>query len=294
MIGMPSLSIIIVSFNTKEITYQCLQSLLASLKRSPSLEAEIIVVDNGSEDGSVIMLESFGKAITLIRNGKNRGYTQANNLGIKKARGTHVLFLNSDVIIENVDFQKIISLMREHKDIGGLTVKVLLANGMIDPASHRGFPNPWNSFCYFSGLERVFGKAPILGRLFGGYHLTYRNLIEPHDIDSPTGAFFLTKKYILRDLGGFDEAFFMYGEDLDLALRIKEKGCRIVYYPFCSVTHIKYASGLGNKNKDVQKKMKEQFYESMKIFYVKHYEHRYPWLLNHMIYFAIEFKKRFT
>lgn len=184
--------------------------------------------------------------------------------------------------------------MEKNKDVGILTVKVLLTNEMIDPASHRGFPNLWNAFCYFSGLEKLLGKVPIVGRFFGGYHLTYLDLTTPHEIDSPTGAFFLTRKKILDDIGGFDEEFFMYGEDLDLAFRIKQLGYRVLYYPFYTVTHIKHASGLQNENGDVRKKMKESFYESMKIFYQKHYAKHYPALCNLLVYHVIDLKKKLS
>ena len=106
--------------------------------------------------------------------------------------------------------------MEQDSSIGVMTVKVVLPDGSLDPASHRGFPTIWRSFSYYSGLEKVFGKLPFLNRAFGGYHLTYENLKKRHEIDSPTGAFYLTRKETFDKVNGFDESFFMYGEDLDL------------------------------------------------------------------------------
>lgn len=297
---MPKLSIIILSYNTKDITRKCIESLLSSLKNSRNLESEIIIIDNASSDGSREMLSSEFKkkrvigstTISTYFNLRNKGYPAANNQGLNLASGKYVLFLNSDVIVDKVDFSTLCAYLDREPTVGALTVKVLLPNGLLDQASHRGFPSVWNSFTYFTKLEKAFGKFPILGRLFGRYHLTYLSLDDLHEIDSPTGAFFLTKKNLLTSLGGFDEDYFMYGEDIDLAYRIKKKEYRIIFYPSMWVTHLKYASGLKKANARTIKKIKFYFYEAMKIFYRKHYASSSPQLLNNFVYFLIDLKKK--
>lgn len=298
---MVNLSTIILSYNTRDITEQCIRKLIKNLLRYPQLKFEIIIVDNASDDGSAEMLRDMEKkqnfpniTIRLIFNTENAGYPKGNNQGVKHASGIYILYLNSDVMIENIDIKNILEYVEKHRDIGALTVKVLLNDGSIDPASHRGFPTVWNAFCYFAKLEKLFGNIPFLGRLFGGYHLTYKSLSTIHEIDSLTGAFYLTRKSIVDRLGGFDEDFFMYGEDLDLSFKIKQLGYTIIYYPLFQVLHLKYASGLKTNNQQTKNRTKEFFYNAMKIFYRKHYGAVYPKFIQYIIFALIDFKKKYS
>jgi len=292
---MAKLSIIILSYNTKEITLSCLQSLYQALRNNKNYQ--VIVVDNASCDGSKVMLRHFKEQhqdLILLCNQTNLGFTKANNQALKATDADYVLFLNSDVMVKELDFGEILKYLDNHQNIGLLTIKLLLPSGQIDPASHRGFPNLWNSFCYFSKLEKLFADIPPLNRLFGGYHLSYLDLNQIHEIDSPNGAFFLTRKHILDRVGGFDEKFFMYGEDLDLAFRIKQAGFRVIYYPLQQAIHLKYTSGLQQEDESTRKKIKSHFYEAMKIFYKKHYETKYSLICNKLIYFFIDLLYKFS
>ncbi|MBI1863376.1 glycosyltransferase family 2 protein [Candidatus Microgenomates bacterium] len=287
---MKDLSVITLSYNTRDLTLQTIHSLKQSLSKTPSVSYEIIVIDNGSTDGSVESLKKE-KGIVFIENGKNVGFGAANNIAAKHARGTYLLLLNSDTIVDHVDFAKLLKIMHEHSDIGVLTVRLVLPDGSIDPASHRGFPTLWRSFAYFSKLEKLTTKIPGLNRLFGGYHLSHLDKETEHEIDSPSGAFFLTRKEIFDAVGGFDEAFFMYGEDLDLSLRIKQAGYKIWYYPLMSIVHIKGQSGRKHTDVTQKKKTSSHFYEAMRIFYKKHYEKQYPLFINKAVYRILEAKK---
>lgn len=296
---MPTLSIIILSYNTREITFTCLDTLHDSLTKVPSLQAEIIVVDNASTDDSPQMLKDFAGRIksknisfTTILNKKNEGFTKGNNTGLKAAKGKYVLFLNSDVIVKRVNWQEILEYMDKNPFIGVLTVRVELPSGQIDPASHRGFPSLWNSFSYYSKLEFITKPIPVLNRIFGGYHKVYQSLNTAHEIDSPSGAFFLSSRELLNELGGFDETFFMYGEDIDMAFRIKQKGYKVMYYPNAMVIHLKYQSGLKNDNSGTQDKTRTYFYDAMKIFYKKHYANKYPEFVNKAVNSFIDLKSR--
>lgn len=290
---MISLSIIIISFNTKEITKKCLLSLKKNFVRFP-LNYEIIVIDNNSKDGSAQMLLELEKQwenLHIFSSKKNLGYGKGNNLGVQKSKGEFLLYLNSDAIITNVDFRDLIKLMKMQKDIGALTVKVVLPSGEIDPASHRGFPTPWRSFTYFTGLEKIFKNIPFLKRLFGGYHLVNLDLNEIHEIEALTGAFFFTKRKIIDKFGGFDKDYFAYGEDIEMAFQIKKLGYKIIYYPLWKVLHLKSVSGLKKKDKGIRERTSFYFYDSMKIFYRKHYSKNHNWLFNKFVYLAIDIKK---
>ena len=217
------LSVIILSYNTKDLTLQCISKVQSSLSKG-SLQAEIIVIDNHSEDGSSDALKKIVNNNTIkgIFNAVNVGFGKANNQGLSLVEGRYILYLNSDVLVpEGSFFDALIKEMDDNLVYGTMTVRVELPSGKIDPASHRGFPTVWRSLCYYSGLEKVTANLPFLNKLFGGYHLTSIPINTKHEIDSPTGAFFLVRKDIVDVLGGFDEHFFMYGEDLDLAFRIK-------------------------------------------------------------------------
>jgi hypothetical protein len=292
---MTSLSIIIVSFNTKEITQKCLLSLKKNFIHYP-VDHEVIVVDNNSQDGTAEMLLDLEKKylgkLHVFLSKKNLGFGKGNNLGLEKSQGKYILYLNSDAIVTDIDFCDLIKLMELQKDVGALTVKVVLPTGEIDPASHRGFPTLWRSFTYFLGLEKFFKNVPLLNKLFGGYHLVNLNLDEIHEVDVITGAFLFTKKEIIATFGGFDKDYFAYGEDIEMAFQIKKIGYKIIYYPLWKVLHLKSVSGLKKKDVNIRKKTNFYFYDSMKIFYQKHYAEDYNWLVNQLVYFIIDIKRK--
>jgi Predicted glycosyltransferases len=290
---MKDLSIIIVNYKTPQITKNCLSYLKKNLKKYP-LDVEVLVVDNGSGDESVDVLkkiESQWSKMKLFVSKANLGFGKGNNLALKKAQGRYILFLNSDVYVEDVDFFDLIKLMDFDEKIGALTIKLMLPIEQIDPASHRGFPTLWRSFTYFSGLEKLFYHFPFLNKIFGGYHLAHLNLNTVHEVEAISGAFFLTRKEIMDKIGGFDEDYFAYGEDIEMAWQIKKLGYKIFYYPLWQALHLKSMSGLKKGDKVIRKKTSFYFYDSMKIFYKKHYAQRYPSFINFLVYKAIDLKK---
>lgn len=289
---MPQLSIIIVSYNTASVTIQCIESILAAQKLHPC-DLEILVVDNASTDDSVQNIRALKQSsIRVFPQKNNLGFGKANNLALTHAKGEFILFLNSDTVVDALDLPSLIEYMRTHSTVGVLTVRVQLQNGDLDPASHRGFPTIWRSFTYFSRLEALTRSVPFLNRVFGGYHLSHLDRSSEHEIDSPSGAFFLTRKKILDQIGGFDEVFFMYGEDLDLAKRIKEAGYRVVFYPYQTITHLKGVSGMKNSNTKRSAATSRYFYEAMRIFYDKHYAANHSTLINSIMHWVISFKSR--
>lgn len=297
---MVTLSVIIPSYNTREMTRECIVHLLKNLSHY-SFKSEIIVVDDSSTDGSYAMLESLPKhlsfpshiSFTALKTEDNKGYGAANNVGFTHARGKYTLLLNSDAFLEEVDLSELIDYMDSHVTVGALTVPIYLENGALDWACHRGFPTPWRALTYFSKLEQLSVTLPFLRRVFGGYHLLYKPLQKLHDIDTGMGAFYLIKTDVLRVLNGFDEDYFMYGEDIDLSYRLKQLGYRIMYYPNMRVLHKKRVSGLKSKSHETQKKVRYHFYHSMELFYDKYYQHLYPALITGMVKAVLHYKKQY-
>lgn len=261
------LSIIIVNFNTKDITRVCLDSIR---KWSEGAVWEVIVVDNGSTDGSREMLKTY-PGITLILNKKNLGFAKANNKGIKIAKGKYILLLNSDTEIREDSIQTMLRFMDGHLKAGAATCKLELASGAMDPACHRGFPTPWASFTYMIGLEKLLPRFPLVA----AYHMGYKNMTIPHQVDCISGAFFLARREAVNEVGLLDEDYFMYAEDIDWAYRFKQKGWEIWFNPEASVLHKKKQSGRSNTLRSRQVITERYFHLSNWLFYKKHYEKKY-------------------
>lgn len=270
------LSIIIVSYNTKELLRDCLASLVVACTEKDTWE--VIVVDNASTDGSVAAVQNEKlkvQNLRVIQNTKNVGFAAANNQAIKQAKGEYILLLNSDTEVPSGSIQHVLEYLKSHEDVGVATAKIVLPNGQIDPASHRGFPTPWAAFTYFVGLERLFPRMP----LFSQYHQWYKNLAQIHEIDSPSGAFFMVRKQVIEDVGLLDESYFMYAEDIDWAFRIKAKGWKIVFLPGATILHKKKQSGRGSASRSVRIRTERSFYQTMLQFYDKHMRASYPWFV---------------
>ena len=289
------LSIVILNYNTVDHLKACLQSIKQSKDK---IKKETIVVDNDSIDQSIFMVKKNFPQVKLIKNKTNLGYSAGNNLGLKKAKGDLILLLNSDTKILPTTLTTMTSFMDQNPGVGVSTCKVILESGELDPASHRGFPSPWNSFTYFTGLEKLFPRT----KLFGGYHQGWKDMSKPHEIDSPAGAFYLTRKKVLNKVGLLDERFFIYAEDLDLSMRIKQAGWKIMFVPSTKIIHLKKSSGrrkktdgnLDSQAQSIRHQTSQHFFETMKIFYSKHYQNQYPapvrWLTLLGIWIVSKFK----
>jgi hypothetical protein len=261
------LSIIIVNFNTKEITKACLDSIR---KWSEGAAWEIIVVDNGSTDGSREMLKKFTD-ITLLLNKKNLGFAKANNCGIKIAKGKYILLLNSDTEIRQDSIQTMLRFMDGHLAAGASTCRLDLVSGAMDPACHRGFPTPWVSFTYMVGLEKLFPSSSIFAR----YHMGYKNMTIPHQVDCISGAFFMARREAVSDVGLLDEDYFMYAEDIDWAYRFKAHGWEVWFNPEASVLHKKKQSGRSNLLRSRAVTTEIYFHTYNWLFFKKHYAKKY-------------------
>ena len=292
---MLDLSIIIVNYNTREFLRGCINSILGSV--SKKINYEIIVVDNASSDESAEMIKKEFSQIKLIANKENGGFSKANNQGIKASqKSRYILFLNPDTIMQDQTIEKMIKFMDENKDAGAATCKLVMLNGKIDDASHRGFPTPWNAFCYFLGLSRIFPKS----RIFAGYNLGWMSLEKTHEIDALAGAFMLVRRETGEEAKWWDEDYFFYGEDIDFCYMLKQKGWKIYYVPDVFVTHYKGISGgiksvskeITTASKETKIKATNARFNAMRIFYNKHYKQKYPWIINFLVNIGISVRER--
>lgn len=276
------ISIIIVNYNTKKLTMECIKSIYDSNIVSAF---EIILVDNHSTDGSVSAVKEIFKDVQVVANQENVGFSKANNIAIDLSNGRYVLLLNSDTIVKNGTIDTMVQFMDEHKDIGASGCKVVLPDGTLDKACHRGFPTPSASFYYISGLARRF---PNNSR-FSGYHLSHLNMDDIHEVDCLVGAFMLVRREAISQVGLLDETFFMYGEDIDWCYRIKESGWKIYYHPHVEIIHYKGASSRKKPFKIVY-----EFHRAMYLFHRKHYSKRYLLFVNLAVYVGIGLKLSFA
>jgi GT2 family glycosyltransferase len=288
------LSIIIISFNTKDFLNKCLTSVFENISKKISFE--VIVVDNDSRDDSVEMVKKEFPKVILIQNKKNLGFAKANNVGIKRTKGDYVLFLNSDTVVPKETMEYMLDFMDKNQKVGASTCKVLMVNGQIDDASHRGFPTPWNALCHFSGLSKLFPKS----KLFSGYSLGYMDLNTTHKIDALAGAFMLTRREAGKDAGWWDEDYFFYGEDLDFCYQLQKRGWDVYYVPDVSILHYKGVSGgikkisseITTADDKTRKLANNARFDAMRIFYRKNYENKYPKVFTKLVMFGISLKQR--
>lgn len=300
------LSIIILNYNTSD----WLENVLSSIEAFPLKKHsfEVIVVDNASSDDSVEVVKNKFPSVKLIQSPDNSGFAKGNNLGIQKATGKYVMLLNSDAeFTAETDLDACVEYMNKHEFVGVVSPKLVLADGSIDLASHRGEPTPWAALSYLTGLEKLIPNSKI----FGQYHQTWQNFNEVHEIEACSGAAMIVRHEAIDTAGMLDEAFFMYAEDLDWCKRIREAGYQIVFYPLCTIIHHKYKSGQ-SKSDEVQVEKFLQipgfpnkppvrniarfhFYDTMKQYYTKHYQSTSPiqtWFIHKTVDFIHWWKNR--
>lgn len=252
------LSIIIVNYNVKEF----LQNLIHSIeKASINLKKEIIVIDNASDDGSVEFIKDKFPDIKLISNNSNLGFGKANNIGLKQATGNYILILNPDTIVAEDTIEKMIKFFESNENIGLAGCKILNPDGTLQLACRRSFPGPWTSFTKVTGLSSLFPNSKIFAR----YNLTYLDENQTYEVDAISGSFMMMRKEVYEKVGGFDEQFFMYGEDLDLCYRIQKEGYKVYYNHSTQIIHYK-----GESTKRSSLDETKVFYSAMHLFVKKH------------------------
>lgn len=271
-------SIIILNYNTCRLTMDCLRSVYDSETR---YSYEIILIDNNSHDDSVEMISKEFPDVLLIANSENVGFAKGNNQGMEASSGRYVLLLNSDTVVRKDTLETMVAFMDSRPDLGASGCKVILPDGSLDKACKRGFPTPSASFYYAFGFSKLFPDRPR----FNGYQLGYLDPDDSYPVDCLVGAFMLLRRETIEQVGGLDETFFMYGEDLDWCYRIKAAGWGIYYYPQTSIVHLKGGSARRRPFKIVY-----EFHRAMILFHKKHYSRRYNSMINGAVYAGVGVK----
>ncbi|MEO8288677.1 MAG: glycosyltransferase family 2 protein [Chloroflexota bacterium] len=318
---MARLAIIVVNYNTREMLSHCLRSVYVSRTEH---RYHLIVVDNHSSDGSAEMVAARFPQATLILSDRNGGFGYANNLALRwlaaeptfPGNGTYgssiraggppqgkqpheeipeqgsspyrypceyVLFLNPDTVLPENALDVTVGFLEAHPEAGIMGPKVVKPDGNLDLACRRSFPTPASGLFKLAGLSKIFPKSKSLAK----YNLTYLSDDETAEVDSVMGAYMLVRSDALGEAGLYDERFFMYGEDLDLAYRVKERGWKVFYHPGVEVLHHKGASSRKQSERSIR-----EFYRAMHIFYRKHYAERYNGLVNAVVKFGITLRGR--
>ncbi len=290
---MTKLSFIIVNYRTKDLLEKCVTNLLNVYENK-----EIIVVDNDSKDGSAEMIkETFGKKVILIE-AENNGISAGYNLGLEKATGDYYVYLGTDAFPDKLSIQELLDFMEDpkHNKVGICTPKLVLRDGSIDWDAHRGLISPWSSFCYFSGLSKVFSKS----KFFNQYFLGYKDFSKPHEIDVCISHFMFMRKEVIEKMGKWDENFWVYGEDLDTCYRAQKAGYKIMYVSNVEVLHFKGAT-VGRKtsadvkanlSSSIKSRLSKGSVIAMELFYKKHLVKKYPIIVNLTVFLGISLMKK--
>ncbi|MEK7595154.1 MAG: glycosyltransferase family 2 protein [Patescibacteria group bacterium] len=297
---MVDVSVLILNYKSKEWVWRNLTALKQSIEytQKKNVTFEVIVID-GTEggDGTCPMVWENFKEFSCLDLKKNLGFPSGNNQGLKVAKGRYILLLNPDALVEDNTLAQMVEFMDLRTDVGVATCKlVLLKTGKIDPASHRGVPTPWASLMYYTKLEAIFPRS----KLFGGYHMGWEDLEREHEIGACAGSFMMIRRQALEAIGGkFDEAYYMYAEDIDTCFRILKKGWKIMYYPYVKCFHYK-GSNSGIK-KETQKetlvskegkiKAINAFWDDNKLFFNKHLKSHLPLFVTYLVYIGVYVKK---
>ena len=248
---MNGISVVIVSFNAPDFLHLCLESVTAALA---GMDGEIIVVDNASDEDCLPVIRENFPAVRLIANEENVGFSRASNQGAKIAQGKYLLFLNPDTVLPEDSLKRVLSHAEAHPDTGALGCRFIDGTGKLLPECKRNLP----------------GIRAAAARLFGldwGYYANHLDEEETGEVEVLTGAFMFLRRELFQQLGGFDERFFMFGEDIDLSYRIQCSGHKNSYFGNITIVHFKGESSV----KDAS--YLKNFYGALKIFYMKHFRH---------------------
>lgn len=275
------LSVIIVNFNVKYFLEQCLLSLENALK---GIDAEVWVIDNCSTDGSAEFFKDRFPKVQFVWNDKNVGFGKANNQILDRVTGEYVLFLNPDTLLPENGLHHCLEYLMQHKTVGALGVRMIDGSGQYLPESKRGFPSPLTSFFKLSGFAALFPRS----KWFARYYLGHLSETQTNEVDVLAGACLFVSRKALEITKGFDEAFFMYGEDVDLSYRIQLAGFKNVYFPDVTIMHFKGESTQKGSLKYVQ-----LFYGAMTLFVKKHYGKGFARCYAWLIQGAIQLKSSF-
>ncbi len=279
---MPTISVIIVSYNVKQYLLHAIDTINAS---DYDGKIEIIVVDNNSFDGSAKAISGNYPNIVVINNSENVGFGMAVNQATAEASGDFLLILNPDTIVDEPTISVFADYLLDHKNVGMIGPKILNADGTLQPACKRSFPKPMVALPKLLGLSSMFPNSKWAGK----YNLTYLDPDEIHSVDAISGSCMFVRKSIFNQVDGFDERFFMFGEDLDLCYKIKSLGYEIHYVPTAKIIHFH-----GESVKSAPYDSLQAFYSAMELFAEKHFSTGQRALTRLFIKSGIQLRKLMT
>lgn len=251
------LSVIILNYNVRYFLELCVLSVQKALS---TIDAEIIVIDNNSQDDSCEMIKKRFPNVKLIENAANSGFPKGNTIGVAVAKGEFICILNPDTVVAEDTFVKILDFANKQKDLGIIGCKLIDGTGNFLPESKRGVPTPFVAFTKITGLYKVFPET------FGKYYAQHINENQSGKVDILVGAFMFMKRQLYKGIGGFDEDCFMYSDDIDLSYLALKSGKSNYYFHETSVIHYKGESTIKDGT------YMKRFQEAMNFFYKKHFK----------------------
>jgi GT2 family glycosyltransferase len=295
---MTDLSICIVTLNACDYLHNCLSSIRDQSPRLnwngdkptapdqpvnlPVLDVELIIVDNGSTDGTIAMLQADFPAARLISNDRNLGFARPINQALRTSHARYMLVLNPDTIVLPGAFNELVAYLESHPEVGICGPKVLNRDGTLQKACKRGVSRPWAAISYFSGLSSLFPKS----KFFGGYLLNYLDEDEIHEVDGISGSCMLIRRQVIDQIGYLDERFFAYQEDADYCFQAKKNGWKVVYLPIAQIIHF---GGQGGSRVQPYRSIYE-WHRSYYLYYNKNLARDYIFLFNWFYYLLMGLK----
>lgn len=251
-------SVVILNYNVRFFLEQCVRAVEQALL---PIEGEIIVVDNQSTDASTAMMRETFPEVCYIENASNVGFPKGNNIGVARAKGKYVCILNPDTVVPEDIFLKLLAFAQTKSDLGIVGCPLIDGSGAFLPESKRGIPTPWVSFTKALGLYKMAPKSSF----WNAYYAPHIAQDQTSEVEILVGAFMFLEKKVYQELGGFDEHYFMYSEDIDLSYTCLKSGRKNYYFSETAVLHYKGES----TPKDLV--YRTRFREGMQYFYQKHF-----------------------
>jgi GT2 family glycosyltransferase len=263
------LSVIIVSYNVRYLLESCIETVIAAISE---IRGEIIVVDNASTDGSAEMIKYKFSKVRLVENKTNSGFSKANNLGVSLALGENILILNPDTRVNKSAIEQSLRYLSNHAETGIVGVRMVDGTGRYLKESKRGFPDVWSSLFKITGIGSLFPNHKYINHYYMGDQRD--NTIN--EVEVLTGAYMMMTKSTFESVGGFDEDYFMYGEDIDLSTRVRNTGKKLIYLGTEQIIHLKGRSSKSDSYNHVKR-----FYQAMSVFVDKNYNSIFSkWILH--------------
>jgi GT2 family glycosyltransferase len=278
-VAKPDISICIVTYKARDFLQECLRSIEDTTRR---LKFEVIVVDNGSQDGTIEFLKNEHPTVSIVQNEVNAGFTRPMNQALHISNGRFLLQLNPDTVVLQDALDKLVGFMDAHSDVGICGPKVLNRDHTLQKSCRRGESRPWAVLSHFLGLANLFPEK----KRFGEYQLTYMDEDETHQVAGVAGSCMLIRRNVIDRIGYLDERFFAYQEDADLCFRAREAGWKIYYYPESQVIHY---GGQGGSRVHPYRSIYE-WHRSYWIYYRKNLAKDYFFLFNWVYYIIMLIK----